>query len=227
MELLTITTNETDLSRAQFVYNSFMNNTLDLGSFQTNLFNAIKYADKENTRKLAKGFSSEILASLIWVHGEKYEFFEEFYGLKFVIERVTKYIHKDLIHVAKLKENIKMTLRQLEIDKEDIGIVEIIVNGSDGVYVLNTFGKMFDIKLLTRDPYKAEGYWDDWTYNVGPQCEEDIQNILKLEGFMKELPEGATLEFGFTEGGGDLALMLVLPEGYWEEQTDDEYEKSL
>jgi hypothetical protein len=227
MELLTVTTNEVDLGRAQFVYNSFMNGALDLGSFQTNLFNAIKYADKENTRKLAKGFPSEILASLIWVHGERYEFFEEFYGLKFVIERATKYIHKSLIHVAKLKENIKIALRQLEADKEDTGIVEIIVNGSDGVYVLNTFGKMFDIEPLMRDPYKSEGYWDDWTYTVGPQCEEDIETILNLGGFMKELPEGTTLQFGFTEGGGDLALMLALPEGYWEEQTDDEYEKSL
>jgi hypothetical protein len=226
MELLTITTNEMDLSRAQFVYNSFMNNTLGLGSFQTNLFNAIKYADKENTRKLAKGFPSEILASLIWVHGEKYDFFEEFYGLKFNIERVTKYIHKELVHEAKLKDNIRTALRQLEADREESGIVEIIVNGSDGVYVLDTFGKMFDIELLKRDPYKTEGYWDDWEYNISTECEKDIATILKLERF-NELPEGSFLHFDFTEGGGDLALMLVLPEGYWEEQNEDEYEKSL
>jgi len=219
-----IRVNDTELETAQALFNAFKEGKreLDLGSFKTNLYQAIKFADRNNIYKLARAYPSDILASLIWKHGENYDYFRDFYKLDFIIERSTVYIHSNMLNIKKLEENIENTWNSMVLNKEDKGIVEFIVDNAAGIYILKEFGEMFNIVDLQRDPYETEGYWDDWSYKINSQCDNDITAILNLDGFLKKFPDDMTIGFDFNEGGGDLALMLSVPEDYWDNKEIEE-----
>jgi hypothetical protein len=199
---------------------SFMNGRKDFGSFDTNFYTAIKHADSENLYKLAKGFPYEILSYLLWFHGEKYEYFESYYKLKFNVKHDTKYIHAGSIDIKKFRANISKTWNEMVDGKLDSAIVEFIVNGSEGSYMLQRFGEIFDIEKLKRDPHQTDGYWDDWTYQIQPQCETDIKLILEANNIPMYYPKELDFIIDFTEGGGDLVLMMVLPEDYWSDKNE-------
>jgi hypothetical protein len=212
------------VDRHKQLMSEFMDGRNGLGSFSTNLYTAIKLADTDNLYKLAKGFPHEILSYLLWFHGEKYDYFREYYKLDFTVKRETKFIHVDSVNIENLRRNISKTWNEMVDNKSEYAIAEFLVNGSEGVYMLQRFGEMFEIPKLQRDPYQTEGYWDDWTYQISPQVDKDIEVILKEQNISFLYPESLHFSIDFTEGGSDLALVMILPEGFWEDKENGEDE---
>jgi hypothetical protein len=189
------------------------------GSFFSSIFNAIRFADTNNIKKLATVFPHEVLAHLLYIHGNKFKEFLKIYGIQFLFEN--NYIKPSKVDIDSLGRNIEKAWEEMKLNKTTSNIIEFIVDGSNGSYILNVFGEMFEIEELKRDPYENEDYWDVWTYEIEPKCQDDIKAIAMQYDLLENLPREADIIFEFTEGGGDLVLSLILPDDYWETNDDE------
>jgi hypothetical protein len=231
---MTLTTIEQKLDYGKFksyemLYIGWMDKGIDVGSFEGHIFSAIKLADIKGRRKLVKGFPYEVLAYFSWFYKEmteeRLEQIEKENGIKFIVDGLprTKLFHK-VGSPENLRKKISATWNEMVDNQSEEEIVEFLVNSQHGVYMPQQLGIALDVEELKhRDPY-SEGYWDWWHHEIQPTIDRDLEKLLeeiKYPDSTLSVIDIHPKELAFTidyHENGDMCLMMMLPEGYWEEK---------
>jgi hypothetical protein len=208
--------------RTVMLYEMFQMNEDSVGRFSKFLFKAIQEADSTNIKRLFNSYPYEVYAHLRYVHGDdRFDYIKKEYKIDATIAWIDFEANEYLrvVNIPNLKRDIANARNSMLVDKQTVGIAQLLVSSGHGVYIPQQFGKMIgNEELSERDPY-SEGYWDWWTHTVQPAIDKELNEIISLYMIDKRYPN-ATFTIDYEEHSGDLAMMVMLPEDYWNENEE-------